>query len=90
MIGSDYDSIFVTSQSRRQNSNPFLFKNKSSSTGTLLNYFRSQVLLSVFKRIFLSVLPRIRIHMVGSVVPKRPIQTQNPRGVGILPPRSVL
>ena len=23
MIGSDYDSIFVTSQSRRQNSNPF-------------------------------------------------------------------
>ena len=47
MIGSDYDSIFVTSQSRRQNSNPFLFKNKSSSTGTLLNYFRSQVLISV-------------------------------------------
>ena len=94
MIVSDYDSIFVTSQSRRQNSNPFLFKNKSSSTGTLLNYFRSQVLISVSflfkKRIFLSVLPRIRKHMVGSVVPKRPILTQSPRGVGILPPRSVL
>lgn len=28
--------------------------------------------------------------MVGSGLPKRQILTQNPRGVGILPPRSVL